>query len=242
MNLLASYTKLSKFDKASVWLIAALTVLGAFSNFARVRADNVIDFTLMTLLGVIMWSGVAVVVLFSLFMLRVSVRYFGFSLGWGGTISILFVLGFSIFKMLQNQIQLPPQATLFTFSLIGACVEELVFRAIAINTFIKLFDGLSGKTFWAIAASGSMWVAVHIPSKEPSMLIGLFITSLILGTIYYKSKSLLIPAWVHVVANTSWFGGVVTLLVYLLMLIFDWLVLKRIFSRGVIPVQSMPTG
>lgn len=86
-------------------------------------------------------------------------------------------------------------------------MEELVFRVIAIDKLTLLMDGIHSKAFWAILGSSALFSVPHIPSKSPAELLGIFISSLILGCIYYKSRSILLPAWIHGVANAGYLGG-----------------------------------
>src|SRR5208283_1070189 len=65
---------------------------------------------------------------------------------------------------------------------LGAFMEELVFRAIAIDKLILLMDGIKAKAFWAILASAALWSVPHIPSKSPAQLIpGIFLGGLFFG-------------------------------------------------------------
>jgi membrane protease YdiL (CAAX protease family) len=69
---------------------------------------------------------------------------------------------------------------------------------------------------WSILIAAGLFVLPHLATKSVSFLPFLFITAVLLGFIYLKSGSMLIPMWGHATANASWFGGVVAILVYIL--------------------------
>jgi len=85
---------------------------------------------------------------------------------------------------------------------------------IAIIAFILLLDRVKGKAFWAILAGSALFSAYHIPSKSPWQLQGIFISSLILSYVYYKTRSVLLPAWLHAATNTGFAGGVLAVALY----------------------------
>ena len=100
-------------------------------------------------------------------------------------------------------------------------LEELASRAIAIDCFLLLLDGIKGKAFWAILASSVVFTVPHVISKSPGMLQGIFTASLIMGYVYYKSRSLLLPAWIHAVANAGYLGGLLAAGAYCLIGLAD---------------------
>ena len=102
-------------------------------------------------------------------------------------------------------------------------MEELAFRAIAIDRFILLLEGVENKVFWAIVASSALWSIPHITSKSFSQLVGgIFLGGLFFGYVYYKSRSILLTAWIHSVANAGYPGGLVTLALYCVISFADW--------------------
>jgi membrane protease YdiL (CAAX protease family) len=106
-------------------------------------------------------------------------------------------------------------------------MEELAFRAIAIDKLILLMDGIQGKAFWAILASSALFTIVHITSKSPAELQGIFLSSLLMGYVYYKSRSILLPAWFHGASSSGSLGGVLIVALYCLIGIIDCAVGSR---------------
>jgi membrane protease YdiL (CAAX protease family) len=107
-------------------------------------------------------------------------------------------------------------------------MEELVFRAIAIDVFILLMSGIKAKAFWAILATSALWSVPHIPSKSPAQLIqGILLGGLFFGYVYYKSRSILLPAWIHVSANAGYLGGVLIAGLYCLIGVADCMIGPR---------------
>jgi membrane protease YdiL (CAAX protease family) len=98
----------------------------------------------------------------------------------------------------------------------GAFMEELAFRVIAIDEFIRLMDGIKARAFWAILASSALFTGFHLPSKSLVALQGIFISSLIFGYVYYKTRSVLFPAWFHAVSNAGFSGGMLAVALYCL--------------------------
>jgi membrane protease YdiL (CAAX protease family) len=113
-----------------------------------------------------------------------------------------------VYLVIGGKFVLSATGSFFPLIVWGAFMEELVFRAIAIDQLILLMDGIRGKAFWAILASSTLFTVLHIPSKTPAELLGIFSGSLISGYIYYKSRSILLPAWIHGVANAGYLGGI----------------------------------
>ena len=111
----------------------------------------------------------------------------------------------------------------FVWIVFGAFMEEVANRAIVIDRLILLMDGIRGKAFWAIVASSLLWSIPHIPSKSPAQLLGgIFLGGLGLGYVYYKSRSILVPAWIHSVANAGYSGGIAVAALYCLIGLADY--------------------
>jgi membrane protease YdiL (CAAX protease family) len=93
--------------------------------------------------------------------------------------------------------------------------------------------GIKAKAFWAIVASSVLWSAPHAATKSIiDALLGIFPGGLIFGYVYFKSRSVLLPAWIHAVANAGYAGGLFVTAVYCVVSVADRMVqFKR--SAGV---------
>jgi membrane protease YdiL (CAAX protease family) len=200
---------LGAYDRRMLFLTACWSIVGTAVNSLHVRhpTDATRQFWLfLSMQG--LWAATAGIVVYSLLRRKRSPASYGFSFGRGGVVSLAMLAAIHIYLAIAGKLVLSAAGDFFLWSILGAFLEELVFRAIAIGEFILLMNGMTAKPFWAILASSALWLAHHIPSKSPAQLCGLFLASLIMGYVYYKSRSILLPAWIHVVANAGYLGGI----------------------------------
>jgi membrane protease YdiL (CAAX protease family) len=232
MDYRARYHRLVGFDKWLLWLTLAWSILGIFGNYVRVHTDNDLLNFVLPLAIMALWLVIAVTIIRSITSSGRLLRDYGFSFGLGGLISLAVVVAFSAYKMVNQQAGTELIDPTFVLKVTGAFMEEIVFRAVAINIFSSYFDGIKGKTFWAILASTILWTIPHIPSKTLIEWKWLFVSSIIIGYVYRWSRSVLLPAWLHVASNTSWFGGFVACIAYLLIAAVDFPILSRRSRRS----------
>ncbi len=232
MDYRTRYHQLVGFDKWLLWLTLAWSILGIVSNYVRVHTDNNLLNVILQLAVMALWLMIAVTIIRSITNSDRLLRDYGFSFRLGGLISLAVVIAFSAYKIAEQQVGTELIDSEFIFKVTGAFMEEIVFRAVAINIFISYFDGIKGKLFWAILASTIIWTVPHIPSKTPIEWEWLFVSSIISGYIYRWSRSVLLPAWLHVASNTSWFGGLIACIAYLLIAVFDFPILARRSHRS----------
>ena len=101
--------------------------------------------------------------------------------------------------------------------LLAVLVEEIRFRPVLITW---LHDGPArARTSWALAVllSAAIWTVVHVPSKSASMLVGLFVTAVLLGALYAWSGTSVAGYVLHALANSG-SGGAVIMFVLCLVL------------------------
>jgi membrane protease YdiL (CAAX protease family) len=232
MDYRTRYHQLVGFDKWLLWLTLAWSILGTLSNYVRVHTDNNLLNVILQFAVMALWLVIAVTIIRSIPGAGRLLRDYGFSFRLGGLISLAAVVAFSAYKMVNQQAGTELIDSTFVFKVTGAFMEEIVFRAVAINIFISYLDGIKGKTFWAIIASTIIWTIPHIPSKTLIEWEWLFVSSIISGYIYRWSRSILLPAWLHVASNTSWFGGLVACIAYLVIAAIDFLILARRSRRS----------
>jgi membrane protease YdiL (CAAX protease family) len=152
---------------------------------------------------------------------------YGFSLKRGGVVSLAILVIIHVYLVISGKFVLSATGSFFLLIVSGAFMEELVFRAIVIDKLILLMDGITVKAVWAILASSALFSVLHIPSKSPAELLGIFSSSLIMGYVYYKSRSILLPAWIHGASNAGYLGGVLIAALYCLIGIVDCTVRAR---------------
>jgi len=163
----------------------------------------------------ILWAVIAGVIVYSVIRQQRRPADFGCSFKRGGVASLAVLAVIHVYLVISGKFVLSATGSLL-WIVLGAFMEELVFRAIAIDKFILLMNGIRAKAFWAILASSALWSVPHVSSKSPAGLLGIFTGGLFLGYLYYKSRSILLPAWIHGVANAGYLGGILITALYCL--------------------------
>jgi len=214
--------RLAGCDRLLLLLTVGWAILGIPGNYFRVRgltgeARQFLAFGVM-----ILWAAIAGVVAYSVIRRQRRPADYGFSFKAGGVASLAVLAVIHVYLVISGKFVLSA-ADSYLLSALGAFMEELVFRAIAIDKLILLMDGIKAKALWAILASAALWSVPHIPSKSPAQLIpGIFLGGLFFGYVYYKSRSILLPAWIHVVANAGYLAGIWIAALYCLISFADW--------------------
>jgi len=208
-------------DRLMLFLTGGWSIVGIPGNYLRVRgltgeARQFLVFGLM-----ILWAVIAGVIAYSVVRRQRRLADYGFSFKRGGVASLAMLAVIHVYLVIGGKFVLSAPGG-FLWIVLGAFMEELVFRAIAIDKFILLMNGIKAKAFWAILASSALWSVPHIPSKSPAQLLGgIFLGGLFLGYVYYKSRSILLPAWIHAIANAGYLGGVLIAALYCLISVAD---------------------
>jgi membrane protease YdiL (CAAX protease family) len=191
---------LGRWDRSLLLLTAGFAIAGIPANYFRAHSAT----NAVILSAPIVWAGIAGVIAVSVIRRQSRPADYGLSLQRGGVASLAVIALIHIYLVLSGRFVLSAQANL-VWSAWGAFMEELMFRSIAIDRLILLMDGIKGKAFWAISASSLLWSLPHIPTKSPAQVVGgIFLGGLFFGYVYYKSRSILLPAWIHAVANAGY--------------------------------------
>ena len=168
-----------------------------------------------------LWAAIAAVMAWSIARQQHRPKDYGFTLRGGGAISLAVLVAVHAYLVVSGKFDPAVTANLWLAAL-GAFLEEVAFRAIAIDKLILLLEGVKAKVFWAILASSAVWTLLHVPSKSPAQLPGLFLSALILGYAYYVSRSILLPAWIHGLANAGYVGAALIAVLYFLIAAADF--------------------
>ena len=214
--------RLAGCDRLLLLLTVGWAILGIPGNYLyqRHRMDGTAVF--FQLLTMIMWAAIAGVVAYSVIRRQRRPADYGFSFQRGGLASLAVLAVIHVYLVISGKFVLSATGN-YLLSALGAFMEELAVRAIAIDKFILLMDGIKNKAFWAILASSALWSVPHIPTKSPAQLLGgIFLGALFLGYVYYKSRSILLPAWIHVAANAGYLAGILIAGLYCLISFADW--------------------
>jgi len=210
-------------DRLLLLLVCAWSTVGILANYFRVRGRML---GAQQVGGMILWAAIAGVIAWSLIRRRRRLRDYGLSFKTGGVVSLAIIGAVHVYLVMSGKLVLSASES-FGWSAFGAFMEEIAFRVIAIERFIALMDGIKAKAFWAILASSVLFSIPHITSKSPAELQGIFSGSLVLGYVYYKSRSVLLPAWIHGIANAGYLGGILIVALYGLLAVADCTIRSR---------------
>jgi membrane protease YdiL (CAAX protease family) len=205
--------RLGRRDRLLLLLTGCWAILAIPGNYFRVHGlmDGARQFRTLQafqILWMLLLAAIAGVIAYSVIRHQRRPADYGFSFRRGGVASLALLAAVHLYLLIGGKFVLSATGSFFPLIVWGALMEELVFRAIAIDQLIQLMDGIRGKAFWAILASSTLFTVLHIASKTPAELLGIFSGSLVSGYIYYKSRSILLPAWIHGVANAGYLGGI----------------------------------
>lgn len=148
---------------------------------------------------------------------RRSVETLGFMVGTWPSSALTVVVGAYLAASLVRVPLTKAFAAGIAVPFLAVLVEEILFRPVLIA---YLRDGLTRtRTSWALAVvlSAAIWTVVHVPSKSASMLVGLFVTGVLLGALYAWSGTNVAGYVLHALANSG-SGGAVIMFVLCLVL------------------------
>ncbi len=139
---------------------------------------------------------------------------------WNLKTFILAILGIiTVAALFNGEIRTSKFLDLVAIS-IGVLAEELIFRAIFIQWLKGKMQKTGASNFFAVLISSLVFTLIHSPDHSIALLIGLFISSLILCGLYLWSGSIIFGLIFHGFAN----GGVLAaLLLTIFYLIITWL-------------------
>lgn len=216
------FQRLTWSDRLLLLLAVFWSILGIPINYSRVHGLTGLAWQCSALGVTVLWVVIAGVIAYTVIRKQRVPSDYGFSYGKGGLASLAAVAVIYVYLLIRGNITLSAVESSPPIVLV-AFLEELVFRVILIDRLILLMDGIGSKAHWAILASTTLWSLPHMPSKSPAQLLGgIFLGGLFFGYVYYKSRSLLLPAWIHVVANTGQLGGMLIVGIYCLVTFADW--------------------
>lgn len=102
-------------------------------------------------------------------------------------------------------------------AILAVIVEEILFRPLLIGVLRRILAATQRPALWAVVLAALLWAAVHIPSKSVEMVLGLFITGLLVGGLYVFSGSNVVGFVVHASSNAGGAGALVTFGLYLVL-------------------------
>lgn len=207
--------RLSHHDRLLLLLPLVWSICGFIDNYLRLGSVAYLTSGFQLLLMSGLWASVVAALAWSTTRQQRRLADYGFTFKRGGLVSLAVLLTIHAYLTLTGKlVPSVPEGSLWVVMAMGAFMEEIVYRVMTIDAFVLLLDQVKGKAFWAILASSVLFSAGHIPSKAPMQLQGLFISSLILGYTYYKTRSVLLPAWFHAATNAGFAAGMFAVILY----------------------------
>jgi membrane protease YdiL (CAAX protease family) len=208
--------RLAGCDRLLLLLTVVWGIVAIPGNYSGLRGTG----QFWTLLVMILWGAIAGVVAYSIVRRQQRLAAYGFSFQRGGLASLAILAVVHVYLVMSGKFVLSAPES-FVLKALGAFMEEIAFRVIAIDKLILLMNGTKAKAFWAILASSVLWSLPHVVSKSPAQIGGIFLGGLFFGYIYYKSRSILLPAWLHSVANAGYLGGLFIAVLYCVISVAD---------------------
>jgi membrane protease YdiL (CAAX protease family) len=239
-NILSRLRSLQSCDRLLLLFSVGCAIAGIPDNYLRVRGLAGNALLSWTLVGMVLWVAVAGLIAWSVIRQQRRPADYGLSFRPGGVASLAVLALIHIYLAVSGKLVLNAKES-FLWSAWGVFIEELIFRSIAIDKLILLMNGIRYKAFWAILASSVLWSVLHITSKSLVQLVGgIFVGGLFFGYVYYKSRSILLPAWIHGVANAGYLGGLLIAALYCAIGAADCAIASRNRqgSEAAVPPQS----
>ena len=216
-------------------------IFGFVSNHLRTVYNNdnrIVEYVILQFFMIGTIQLVALLFIINFAHLQVSPSHWGFTFGRGLKINLIIAAVTSIPLLGASGIGFSIQDFFLPFRIVGATVEELVFRVLLICMLISKFGQGKGRVFLAILISAILFTIVHIPSKGQTMLVGIFASSIIMGYIYYRTRSIFFLVFSHVVCNTAATSGIIGGLVAVGMYILLAHVGQKMNTRDKLRAQS----
>ena len=202
-------------DRVLLLLPITWSIFAFVDNYFRLRSVPYRMSGFQLLLWIVLCATVAGALAWSTIRQKSRLADYGFTFKRGGLGSLAVLSGLHVYLAITGKLVLSaPEGLLWIVIAVAAFMEEIVFRVIAIDVFILLMDRVKGKASWAILASSALFSAYHIPSKSPMQLQGVFVGALVMGYVYYKTRSVLLPAWFHAASNAGFAGGILAAVLY----------------------------
>lgn len=169
------------------YLLTFLPVIWAFDYFVMRRKGKVLDFNMQTrpfhvyTLIFPMMFGMMLIAEFTTSLVPISGPFFGEF--------------YQFFSEQMNNISEEPFMMFLLVSFFAPIIEEILFRGIIQKGMIN--NGVKPRN--AIIISALVFGFIHF---NPWQFIGAFLLGLVLGVVYFKTKSLLMPILLHFFNNT----------------------------------------
>lgn len=206
MNYLSSLTRVySQKHKLSLCIIIIYSCLGLLSNylisFASLHANHGL-LTIVYSFNIVLYIGTSLILFYGVKSKRYQLNDYGFAFSKGFLISVILCALVTLYFILRGNSF--PQTLDYKLPILVllSSLEEILFRALLIGCICAIMHKRKWSVVVAIILSSLVFVLPHIPIKTLWELVGIFNSSIILGAIYYKSRSVIIPIFVHVLFNT----------------------------------------
>lgn len=213
------FDRLHRREAGLLCVCMVYVIGGAVSNVVQASQVDLTILAAVQYLMVAFWVILTAAAIRFAVVSGADVSRYGLSGGVVSWTTVIFCSAYTIYAFTSRSSILVPPLLGTWLGLFGVVVEEVVFRVILVHLFRKLLGPLNHSLFYSILLSSLIWSSVHIPTKDFSLVIGLFITAILVSTFYWYTRSLLLPIWLHALANTGFVGAGVAVVLYTAVLV-----------------------
>ena len=190
-----------------IWLAAQILVTMIFMIVAAVQGKDIYS----VLAPALLYSDLLVIIIL------IAIKYFGIKELFKTVpadiflFSIVFALsgmyavemlssGFDIPNALEEQFKAMSKTLsgFFAISIVGPIMEEIMMRRI----ILKEVEKATKSMWWGIIISAALFAIIHV---NPIQVVFAMPAGIILGWLYCKTGSLLVPICIHILNNTAAF-------------------------------------
>jgi hypothetical protein len=197
-------------DRLLAAAFAVYGLVGVANNYARV-SPRVAEGAR----GAIVIVGIVTVGLAFLFFATEVVRRkrpvetLGFKVGTWPSSTLTVVAGACVAASLNTVPLTSARAAGIALPFLAVLVEEILFRPVLISCLHGWLTPTRTSRTLAVVSSAALWTVLHVPSKSPSMLVGLFITGILVGALYVWSGTNIVGYVLHALANSGSGGAAI---------------------------------
>lgn len=243
---IAEWCRLMTIQRTPLILLSIYILLGAAGNLILGMAGEFDDAYLIYLeIAKIVFSLIVVFsMIISCYRSEWRIKDWGFTFDRKVLINLAIIVLLTAPRLMSSEVKdsfTYPGVSLF-LNIIYATTEELVFRVILIDQLLKIFGDNKWGGFKAVLISSVIFAAIHIPIKDFAMIRMIFFSSLVMGYVYYYTRSVLAAMYLHVLGNTmamsGYLGGTLGIIIYFIMALYG----KLRERRGAVSLKIREVG
>jgi membrane protease YdiL (CAAX protease family) len=151
---------------------------------------------------------------------RRSIETLGFTVGTWPSSVLTVVVGAYVGSSLVKRPPTEAFAAGIAVPVLAVFVEEMLYRPVLITFLQRALGRVRASWVLAVVLSAAIWTVGHVPSKSPSMLVGLFISGVLVGALYAWSGTNVAGYVLHALANSGTGGAVIMFVLCLVLAVW----------------------